>query len=275
MSTPEKYIDVQKVVESKNRQLAHWLPGFALRYIKRIVHEDDINRVMNNIGHLRGLEFVEGTLRELNCTVKTIGLENIPRHGGCILASNHPLGGLDGIAFMYAVGRVRSDMKFLVNDILLNIENFQPLFLPVNKHGANPREALHLIDNAYASDEATLVFPAGLVSRKQNGKIADLEWKKSFITKAVKYKKDIIPVHIEGRNSNFFYNLSRLRSKLGIKANLEMFYLADELFRQQNKTITIRFGKPIAYQSLDNSKTQGEWAEEVRRLVYELPNANN
>src|SRR5690606_37345423 len=125
--------------------------------------------------------------------------ENIPKTGGCILAANHPLGGLDGIAFMQAVGQVRPDMKFLVNDILLNIENFQPLFLPVNKHGSNARAALNMIDDAYASSEATLVFPAGLVSRKLPGGIADLDWKKRFIAKATKYKQDVIPVHIGGR----------------------------------------------------------------------------
>lgn len=275
MSTPEKFIDINKVIKGKSERLAKWLPSFVVRYIKRIVHEDEVNEVVRNTDHLQGLAFVNGVMKEMDMTIELVGGENIPKTGGCILAANHPLGGLDGIAFMQAVGQVRSDMKLLVNDILLNIKNFQPLFLPVNKHGVNAREALAMIDQAYASDEATLIFPAGLVSRKLPEGIADLEWKKSFISKATKYKQDIIPVHIGGRNSNFFYNLSNIRGKLGIKANLEMFYLADEFFKQKGKTLKVTVGKPISYTTFNKDKTQQEWADEVRKRVYELPNANN
>lgn len=269
LDSKEKYIDIKKVISSKNKTLAKWMPGFMMRYIKRIAHEDDINDIMNATGHLHGLNFVRAGLDQLHTEVIVKGIEHIPPTGGCILAANHPLGGLDGIAFLKAVGMVRSDMKFLVNDVLLNIENFHPLFLPVNKHGSNPRKFMKLIDEAYASEEATLVFPAGLVSRKLSGGIiADLEWKKSFISKAIKYKRDVIPVHIGGRNSNFFYNLSKIRNMLGIRANVEMFYLADEMFSQRGKTITVTFHKPIPYTTFDESKTQQQWADYVRERVY-------
>ncbi len=270
----DKYIDVKEVIRKKNSKLAKWMPGFMLHYIKRIVHEEDINEVMANIGHLEGLDFVRGSLKELHTTVKVEGAENVPVEGGVILASNHPLGGLDGIALMKAVGDVREDFQFLVNDILLSIENLQPLFAPVNKVGENPREATRIIEKTYSQDIAVLVFPAGLVSRKLSDGISDLEWKKSFISRAIKYRKDVVPVHIEGRNSNFFYNLSRLRRFFGVKANVEMFYLADEMFRQRGKTITVRFGKPIPYQHFDASKTHKEWAAEVKAKAYNLPNAN-
>lgn len=275
MSTPQKYIDIKKVIKDKNPKLAKWMPSFVLSFIKRIVHEDDVNEVMSKIGHLYGLDFVNGAIKAMDTKIEVVGLENIPKTGGCILVSNHPLGGLDGVAFMQVVGRVRSDMKFLVNDILLNIENYYPLFLPVNKHGANARSALKMIDEAYASDEATLVFPAGLVSRKLPEGIADLEWKKSFISKSIKYEQEVVPVHIDGRNSNFFYNLSNIRRKIGIKANLEMFYLVDELFKQRGKTLTITIGKPIPHTTFSKDKSQQEWADEVRKRVYELPNRNN
>lgn len=270
MSQTSKYIDIDEVIKAKNARLHKMLPGFVLRYIKRIVHENDINDVMSRIGHLRGLEFVNALLAELNTTVLIEGAENLPKEGGCIVASNHPLGGLDGIALMKAVSDIRPDMKFLVNDILLNIENLQPLFLPVNKHGANPRQALKLIDEAYASDEVTIVFPAGLVSRKLSGEVADLEWKKSFINKSMQHKRDVVPTYINGKNSNFFYNLSRWRNRLGIKANLEMFYLADELFKQRDETLVIRFGEPIPYQTFDSSKPIEEWAGYVRQKVYNM-----
>src|SRR5690554_4976529 len=230
-STGEKYIVIREVIHKKNPRLLRWMPGFILRYLERIVHEKDINEVMDHIGHLQGLDFVDALLtQELGVEVTLEGEEHIPLEGGIIFASNHPLGGLDGIAFMHAVGKYRQDIKFLVNDILLNIKNLQPLFVPVNTLGAQGRRNSILIEEAYADEHALLVFPAGLVSRKRNGLIHDLEWKKSFISKAKKYKKNIIPVHIDGKNSNFFYNLARFRERLGIKVNLEMLYLADELF---------------------------------------------
>ncbi len=263
---------IREVIGKKNPALLKWLPGFVLRYIERIAHEDDINEVMRNIGHLQGLDFVDALItQELNVTVELTGAENIPLTGGVVFASNHPLGGLDGIAFMHALGRYRKDIKFLVNDILMNIENLGPLFVPVNKHGKQAREASRLLDQTYASDQALLVFPAGLVSRKRkNGVIKDLEWKKSFIGKAKKYKKDIIPVFIDGRNSDFFYNLARFRKNIGIGVNVEMFYLADEMFAQRNKKVTIRIGKPVSFEELDNRKTEQQWAETLKEIVYAM-----
>lgn len=263
-------------MDDKNPRLRKWLPGFIQRYIKRIVHEKDINTLMGNIGHLKGMEFLEALLtKELHTKIVLKGEENIPKEGGCIIASNHPLGGLDGIALMYAVGQVRTDFQFLVNDILLNIKNLEQFFIPVNKVGDNPRAATRLIEETYAKDIPILVFPAGLVSRKLPQGIADLEWKKSFISKAVRYNKSIIPTYVGGRNSNWFYNLSNFRRKLGIKANLEMFYLADELFKQRNQTITITFGAAIQPTHFDKSKTHQEWATDLRTLVYgELKSAS-
>lgn len=271
----EKYIDIEKVVAEKNATLAKWLPAFVMRYIKRIVHEDEINEAMRRHGDKVGLDFVRAGLDFLNTKVETVGLENIPKEKGVILAANHPLGGLDGIAFMKAVGEVRSDIQFLVNDILLNIKNLEPLFIPVNKVGVNPRKALQIIEETYAKELAVLVFPSGMVSRKLADGVGDLPWQKSFIARAKKYQKDIVPVHIEGRNSNWFYNLSNWRTKLGLKANLEMFYLADEMFKQQNKTITIRFGEPVSWQTFDQSKTLVEWADYMRDLSYALPKKMN
>ncbi len=270
-SSGEKYIVLREVIRKKNPGLLRWMPGFVLRYLERIVHEKDINEVMDHIGHLHGLDFVDALLtRELNVNVKLEGAEHIPLEGGVIFASNHPLGGLDGIAFMHAVGKYRQDIKFLVNDILLNIKNLQPLFVPVNTLGAQGRRNSLLIEEAYADEHALLVFPAGLVSRKKGGAIRDLEWKKSFINKSKKYKKNIIPVYIDGKNSNFFYNLARFRERLGIKVNLEMLYLADELFAQRGHQVTIRIGKPIAYTDLDSSKSEKEWAADIKNRVYAM-----
>lgn len=269
-NTPTKYIDIKAILREKNPALAKWLPAFVVNYIKRIVHQEEINEIMELHGEKQGLDFVRSGLDALNTKVEVYGIENIPTTGGCILAANHPLGGLDGIAFMKAVGEVRGDFKFLVNDILLNIKNLESLFVPVNKVGVNPRQALQLIEETYAHEIPILVFPAGMVSRKLETGIGDLVWQKSFIAKAKKYKKDVIPVHIGGNNSAWFYNLSRWRTKLGIKANLEMFYLADEMFKQRNKTIKITFGKKVEHESFDKSRSLVEWAAEMRRRVYAL-----
>lgn len=269
MSNKEKYIDIDKVLDAKNPKLRKWLPGFVTAYIKRILHQKDINVVMDHIGHLKGLDFLEALMvKELNTTVKLKGLENIPKTGGCIIASNHPLGALDGIALMYAVGQVRTDFQFLVNDVLLSIKNLEQFFIPVNKVGDNPRAATRIIEETYAKDIPILVFPAGLVSRKQKQGIEDLEWKKSFISKALRYNKTIVPTYINGRNSNWFYNLSKLRRSIGLKANLEMFYLADEFFKQRNQTLSVTFGKPLIPAYFDKSKNHQEWAAELRSMVY-------
>lgn len=266
-----KYINIKDVIRKKNPGLLKWMPGFVIRYVERLLHADKINTIMASFGHLHGLDFVNALIDHLDLEVVLEGAEHIPAEGGVIFASNHPLGGLDGIAFMHAVGKHRKDIKFIVNDVLLNIKNLEPLFVGVNKHGSQGREGIAQIEQAYADDHALLVFPAGLVSRKRQGIIKDLEWKKSFINKAKRYQKDILPVFINGRNSNFFYTFARLREKVGIKTNVEMFFLPDELFAQRGKKVTICIGKPISYTYFDNSKSEKEWAEEVKRIVYNIP----
>jgi putative hemolysin len=271
----EKFIEIEKVIAEKNPRLLKTLPGFVISYIKRVIHQDQINDFIAVHGDKFGFDFIEKIIEEFGVKVVTKGLENVPSQGGIVIASNHPLGGLDALAMMHILSKKRKDMRFIVNDILLSFKNLKELFIPVNKHGKSGAESVKMINTQFASDELTLVFPAGLVSRKQDGGvIKDLEWKKSFITKARQYQRDIIPVYVEGNNSNFFYNLSRWRKRLGIKANIEMFYLMDEMYKQRGKKITIYFGKPITYSTFDKSKTDEQWANEIKNIVYLLPNQN-
>jgi len=266
----KKFIQIKEVIRKKSPKFAKWIPEPLVSYLERIIHEDEINYIMRTYHDKFGLDFVDSLLNELNVTVHLEGIENIPKEDNVIFASNHPLGGLDGVAFMQAIGKYKKNVKFLVNDILMNIRNLEPLFVPVNKLGGQSKSGILAIENAYASDQALLVFPAGLVSRKRNGRIVDLEWKKSFINKAKKNKKDIVPVYIEGRNSNFFYNLAKIRNWLGIKANIEMLYLPDEMFSQRGKNITIRIGKKIPYTTFDNSNNERQWAAIVKNMVYAM-----
>lgn len=265
----DKLIDVQQVIQEKNPKLAAYVPAFLIRYLKRIIHQHAINIFINKSKHLYGLDFVDAIITEFNANVEVVGSENIPPTGRLIVASNHPLGGLDGIALMQSVGKVRQDILFPVNDILLMLDNLKPLFIPINKHGSNS-ENVRILNDTFAGDALICYFPFGLVSRKKNGIIADLEWKKTFISKARKYKRDIIPTHISGRNSNFFYRLSNFRKALGIKANIEMLYLPDEFYKQNGHTIRISFGKPVPYTVFNRSYSDVVWAEKMRRFVYKL-----
>lgn len=273
-STTEKFtktIDSEELIRSKNPKLLKFLPRFLLNYIKRIIHEDEINAFLFEHRADDGFAFSTAVVNYFNVKVQIEGLENIPKSGGAVFASNHPLGGFDAMVILDSIHHVRSDVKFIVNDILLHLKNLKPLFVGVNKHGKNSVKMLNDIDEAYASEQAIFIYPAGLVSRKNDaGEIVDLEWKKSFITKAKKHQRNIVPLFVSGKNSNRFYNLARWRTKLGIKANIEMFFLADEMFRQRNKTITVIFGKPIPFATFTSEKSDLEWAQEVKKEVYQL-----
>lgn len=263
-------IDVRKVLTSKNPALGKVIPGFLINYLKRIVHEDELNDFLEQNGHLKDRELISAWLKFLKIDYQVWGRENIPAEGRYIFVSNHPLGGLDGIVFINELSARFSDIKFPVNDILTYIGNLSGIFLPVNKHGSQGREGARLLEEAYASDTQILYFPAGLCSRKKRGVIKDLVWHKSFISKAIQHKRDIVPAYFSGRNSSFFYNLANIRKGLGIRANFEMLYLADEMFLQKDKKIDLVFGEKIPWQTFDKSKTPPEWAEWVKTKCYDL-----
>lgn len=264
-------IDVDAIFKKKSPRLYRLLPGFVLNYIKRTIHQDELNEALTKFHDYNGLEFISRIFGLMDIKYTTSGEGNIPPEGRFIFVSNHPLGGLDGMIFMDLIGRHHKNVKFIVNDLLLNLKNLESLFVPVNKHGKQSLEYVKRIEDLYRSDNQVLYFPAGLCSRRQGKKIMDLEWKKNFIKKAVEHKRDIVPVHFEGKNSMFFYRLSNLRKFLGIKANIEMFYLPDEMFRQRSHNIHVTIGKSIKWSSFDESKTAVGWAEEVKQIVYSLP----
>lgn len=273
--TEDKFIDIDKVFHDKNPKLKRFIPKFLINYLKRITHQEEINKFIADNKDIYGIEYAEAIVANFKSRYKIIGEENIPKDGRFVFVANHPLGGMDGMVFVAAVGRFFRNLKFPVNDILMNLTNLREIFLPVNKHGGHSREAARAIDEAYASDNQMLMFPAGLVSRKRkNGVIKDLDWKPNFIKKAKAHERDIIPVHISGRNTNRFYNLANWRKKLGIKANIEMLYLVDELYLQRNKTINITFGKPIKIADVKVAKTSKEWAQKIKDEVYALSKIN-
>ncbi len=263
-----KFIDVEKVLKEKAFKLYKWLPKFVVRWLKKKLHEDEINAAMEALKDERGLEFNRKGLARLGATVESKHANLIPKTGSVIIAANHPLGGLDGMALIKSVGEVRPDVRFFVNDILSNIRNYGEIFVAVNKTGNSTTRSLRTMEDVFMSETAVLFFPAGLVSRKQDGLVRDLAWKKSFVTQAIDHKRMIQPVFIEGRNSEFFYNFARFRKKLGIKANIEMLFLPDEMFKARKETIRIHFSKPFDSALLHTGKTHKQWSDLIYQYIY-------
>lgn len=267
--TQKKFIDIDKVLKEKTKTAYKFLPRFLINWLKKKLHEDDINKGMLHMEQFHGLEFNQSVLDFFNVKVECIGLENLPKEGGVIIAANHPLGGMDGMSLIKAIGLVRSDVRFIVNDVLKNLKNYGDIFVGVNKVGnIKSRDSLQVVEQVYATESAILVFPAGLVSRKFSDRIRDLEWNKSFINKAIKYNKPIVPVYIEGENSKFFYNFARWRKRLGIKANIEMLFLPDEMFKQKGNTIKLHFGKPVEPSLFYTVRTPQQWTEIMYKYIY-------
>jgi len=269
----QKIININIAQVLKEKAPNTKIPKFFVNYLRRIAHEDEINEFFKKYPGLKNLEFIEAALNDLNVSIKIEGKKNLPKGGKYIFAGNHPLGGLDGITTGYVIGKeYDGKIKFFSNDILMNVEPLKEMFVPVNKVGSQSKNHALSMKELYESDYHLITYPSGMCSRKIKGKIIDLEWKKNFISKAIEFQRDIVPIYFEGRNSDFFYNLANLRKLLKIKVNIEMMYLVDELFKQRGKEFTLKIGKPILWQTFDKSKSQTEWAKWVREIVYKMAN---
>lgn len=266
----EKFIDVSRLIKSKNPKLLKWLPRFVINYLKRILHQEEINAFLKVNKEKRNLEFCDEVMKYFNITVQVNGIHSIPKTGPVILVMNHPLGGMDGIAFISAIMRYRPDLKFIVNDLLMNVENLKDLFIGVNKHGKNNVSVRTQINNAFDADHALCIFPAGLVSRKKNGQIRDLEWKKTFVNYARLLNRQVVPIYIDGKLSPFFYRLYSFRKFLGIKANIEMLYLSNELFKQRDCLITFHIGQAINSKDFYANLNEVQAAQKYKKAVYDI-----
>ena len=255
----------------KSPRLARWIPGFVYRLLSRMLRIDFINDpILYNHGYKKDVDFARASMEAFDVTLEVLGKENLPSEGRFIFVANHPLGGFDGMMIISELSRSFPHLKVLVNDLLTNVKNMDGMFVPINKHGAQAMENVRRINAIFESDEQVMSFPAGLVSRRKKGIIRDVEWQKSIITKAKQSKRDIIPIHVSGRCSNFFYNLANTRKFLGIKTNIEMFFLPNESYKHRNKHFVITFGKPIPYQTFDKRFTPIQWAARVKDYTYSL-----
>lgn len=263
-------LDLEKIIREKAGRKAKYIPQFLINWFARFAHQDEINAFLKE-GYV-GVEFCEKCVEYLGVNVEIEGLENLPDDGRkYTFVSNHPLGAIDGVTLGKVIGR-RYDgkIKYLMNDLVMYLNGMAPMGIPINKLGGQARNLPKLMNEVYASDNQMIIFPAGLCSRKIDGKIQDIEWGKSFVTKSRQSGRDIVPIHFEGRNSDRFYNVATWCKRLGIKFNFAMLLLPDEMIRSKGNTYKVKIGKPIPISSLDRSRQDIEWAQEIRKTVYEL-----
>lgn len=261
-------IDIEKVLKSKG---AKNVPKFIVNFLKRIVHQEELNKILRDNTPYTGVDFATHALEDLGVSFRVHNQERLPSPDKkCIFVSNHPLGGLDGLVQISFIGKMMGDVKFIVNDLLMFIKPLEPIFIPINKYGRMKEDYAHKINDAFSSDAQILNFPAGLCSRLIKGEIKDLPWKKTFVTKALEYERDIVPLYFSGRNSMFFYRIAKLRKFFKIKFNIETLFLVDELFKQKNTIFDIYIGETIPVESITKVHSATEWTDIIREKCYRL-----
>ncbi len=265
-----RYINIATIINESNSRKLKRLPGFIIKWIEKIIRQDEMNQILTKYSDYQGLDILTKIIEELNIKIEVDGKLNLPENSRCFFLSNHPFGLIDGLVLTKIVGDKYHELKSIGNELFMYVPHLRPFIAAVNVFGKNPKEYITALENIYDSDVPITHFPSGEVSRLYNGKIQDCQWHKSFITKAVSYKRDIVPFYIYGRNSRFFYFISFVRRVLGIKTNIELIMLPREMFRKRNKTIRIKIGKLIPYQKFDKSFSYWDWAGKVRKYVYDL-----
>lgn len=267
-------IDVDRLLGEKLGGRSALVPRFVRSWLKRVIHQDEVNAFIWDARDKTGVDWLEQCLRYLDVRLDLRGIDNLPPDDDGRLytfVSNHPLGGADGVALGALLGRrYGGRLRYLVNDLLMNLPGLAPLCIPINKTGRQGRDFPALVEAGFKGDNHIIMFPAGLCSRRIGGEIQDLPWRKTFIVKSVETGRDIVPIHFGGRNSDRFYTIANICSRLGLKVNLAMLFLVDEMYRNTHKTFTVTVGKPIPWQTFDRTRKPQEWADHVRQQVYRL-----
>ena len=267
-------VDVEQILREKAGANARRVPRFVLSWLKKIVHQDEVNQFLEQSSHLSGVEWLEACVEYLDMKLDVSGRENLPasddgRH--YTFVSNHPLGGIDGVALGAILGRhYDGHIRYLVNDLLMNLRGLAPLCIPINKTGSQSRDFPAMVEAGFKGDNHIIMFPAGLCSRRTNGVVRDIPWRKTFVVKSVETQRDVVPIHFGGQNSNFFYTLANICKRTGIKFNVAMLFLVDEMYKNTHKRFSVKIGKPIPWQTFDKSRTPAQWAAWVQKKVYEL-----
>lgn len=265
-----KYINLEEIIKDSDSPTLKRLPPFAVRIVKRIIYQDELNYILNKYEGYTSTDFLPKVFEELNLKLDIEGEDNLPENGKCFFVGNHPFGIVDGLILTMTVSQKYGTLKAIANDSFMFVPQLRPFIAAVNVFGKSSKDYLNAINEVYNSNEPITHFPAGIVSRMVKSRVRDLPWKKSFITKAVNSGRDIVPFHFHGRNSNLFYAIYLFRKLFGVKTNIELVLLPHEFFRKRNKTIKVSIGKSIPHSMFDKSATSMEWAQKVRAHVYSL-----
>ena len=265
-------IDIGAVIREKAPRAAHWIPRAVVTWLRRTIHEREINHILESYWSLPPQEFIRAAFREWGVTYSAEGLERLDPRGRYLFVSNHPFGGMDGMMLADKLIDRFGDARVVVNDLLMHLEPLRPLWIPVNKHGSQNAAYARKFDEEFFGDRPILTFPAGLCSRTVDGRVTDPEWKIRKQKKAYASQRLIVPVFVEGRLSNFFYRVYHLRKALGIRFNIEMLWLPDEMFSQKGRHFRIFVGEPVRVADLQHCGSLREQAAEVRKMVYSLEN---
>jgi putative hemolysin len=265
-----KNIDLTHIIKNGDSKLLKSFPDFVIKILEKIIRQKKLNQIMNKYSEFEGVDFLPKVIEELNIKIEVEGQENLPENGRCVFVANHPFGMVDALSLIHTIAHKYGNVKAIGNEVFIFIPNLKPIIANVSVFGKNSRKNMNELESVYASDVPITNFPYGLVSRIHNFKIHDLAWKKSFITKAISSQRNVVPIKFYGRNSILFYTVYLIRKALGIKATLELALLPREMFKKKGKTIKMKIGKPIPYQTFDNSLTHNQWAQWLRSEVYNL-----
>lgn len=263
-------IDVSSVLAAKAPRLARWIPRPLIGWLRRTIHEKEINHILAEYWSLPPQEFIRACFREWQITYSVEGLDELDAGKRYLFVANHPFGGMDGMMLADKLIDRFGDTRVVVNDLLMHIEPLRPLWIPVNKHGSQNAAYARKMEEEFFGERQILTFPAGLCSRKIDGRVTDTEWKTNFLKKAYASQREIVPVFVEGRLSDFFYRVDRVRKALGLKFNIEMLWLPDEMFSQQGRHFRIVVGDPIPVAELQQSGSLREQVGYVRKKAYFL-----
>ena len=266
-------VDIEKILGPKLRKK---LPRFAINFLKRRLHQDQVNEAIMGANPYHGAGFFDEALKYLNITYRTRGEEKLDKDKKYIFVCNHPLGGPEALIIGSVLHRLYGEgFQVPVTPIMANLKPLAEFFTPVNNLSSKQsRDLGERIAKMFNSDQQVVVFPAGLCARKIKGKITEMPWKKMFVTQARRYERDVVPVHMSGHNSKWYFFLCKLSKFLHLKINIGMLYLVDELFKQRGNEFVITFGDPVPYTSFDKSKTDRQWAAEMQERVKALSVGN-
>ncbi len=238
------------------------------RLLKKLFHEEEFRQFAADHRHLKGLDMVEQVLEHLDilCTLPAHDLEQIPAHGPLIVMANHPTGTLDGLALLYAVSRVRRDVKVVTNRMLTHLEPLSSLFIPVDNIGGRTAKSSFTLMEQHLQHAGVLIFfPAGEVSRPTRTGIRDKKWHPGFIKLASKFRAPLLPVNIHARNSLLFYASTLLAP------NLSMLLLMQQMFRRRHSRLPVKIGQQIGWSHwFSPTLSPREMAEQCRQHVLRL-----